>query len=93
MFDAVTRYSVKDSGCGLSIFSEIALLLIDEVHLLNDPRGAVLEAIVSRIKMLSHNPELKSRSPAQVRFVAVSAIIPNIEDLGEICILWLVLIV
>ncbi|KAM1015098.1 hypothetical protein ACFX1T_044828 [Malus domestica] len=80
-FDAVTRYRAKDGG--MSFFSDIALLLIDEVHLLNDPRGAVLEAIVSRIKMLAQNPELKSSSLAQVRFLAVSATIPNIEDLAE----------
>lgn len=67
----------------MGFFSDIALLLIDEVHLLNDPRGAVLEGIVSRIKMLAHNPEMKSSSLAHVRFLAVSATIPNIEDLGK----------
>ncbi|KAK8487850.1 hypothetical protein V6N11_047407 [Hibiscus sabdariffa] len=66
---------------GLSFFSDIALLLIDEVHLLNDLRGAALEAIVSRIKMLSRNPEMKSSALASVRFLAVSATIRNIEDL------------
>ncbi|XP_050271163.1 DExH-box ATP-dependent RNA helicase DExH17 isoform X3 [Quercus robur] len=80
-FDAVTRYRIKDGG--LSFFSDIALLLIDEVHLLNDPRGATLEAIVSRIKMLSRNPELRSSPLAHVRFLAVSATIPNVEDLAE----------
>ncbi|XVE67890.1 hypothetical protein DITRI_Ditri09bG0024200 [Diplodiscus trichospermus] len=80
-FDAVTRYRIKDGG--LSFFSDIALLLIDEVHLLNDLRGAALEAIVSRIKMLARNPEMKSSSLSSVRFLAVSATIPNIEDLAE----------
>ncbi|KAF2308517.1 hypothetical protein GH714_010237 [Hevea brasiliensis] len=80
-FDAVTRYRIKDGG--LSFFSDIALLLIDEVHLLNDPRGAALEAIVSRIKMLAHNPEMKSSTLSCVRFLAVSATIPNIEDIAE----------
>ncbi|KAH9790843.1 DExH-box ATP-dependent RNA helicase DExH17 [Citrus sinensis] len=78
-FDAVTRYRIKDGG--LSFFSDIAILLIDEVHLLNDPRGAALEAIISRIKMLACNPEMKSSSLASVRFLAVSATIPNIEDI------------
>ncbi|KAK8496422.1 hypothetical protein V6N12_066236 [Hibiscus sabdariffa] len=78
-FDAVTRYHMKNGG--LSFFSDIALLLIDEVHLLNDLRGAALEAIVSRIKMLSRNPEMKSSALASVRFLAVSATIRNIEDL------------
>ncbi|XP_043725479.1 DExH-box ATP-dependent RNA helicase DExH17 [Telopea speciosissima] len=80
-FDAVTRYHIRDGG--LSFFSDIALVLIDEVHLLNDPRGAALEAIVSRIKMLSRNPEMKSSPLSNVRFLAVSATIPNIEDLAE----------
>lgn len=80
-FDAVTRYRINDGG--LSFFGDIALVLIDEVHFLNDPRGAALEAIVSRIKMLSHKPELKSSALANVRFLAVSATIPNIDDLGK----------
>ncbi|KAG5624417.1 hypothetical protein H5410_009635 [Solanum commersonii] len=80
-FDAVTRYRINDGG--LSFFGDIALVLIDEVHLLNDPRGAALEAIVSRIKMLSRKPELKSSALANVRFLAVSATIPNIDDLAE----------
>ncbi|KAI3467038.1 hypothetical protein Pfo_023701, partial [Paulownia fortunei] len=80
-FDAVTRYRIKDGG--LSFFSDIALVLIDEVHLLNDPRGAALEAIVSRIKMLACNPEMQSSPLSFVRFLAVSATIPNINDLAE----------
>ncbi|KAK9117209.1 hypothetical protein Sjap_016156 [Stephania japonica] len=80
-FDAVTRYRIKDGG--LSFFSDIGLLLIDEVHLLNDQRGASLEAIVSRIKMLAKNPEMNSSALARVRFIAVSATIPNVEDLAE----------
>ncbi|KAK9683522.1 hypothetical protein RND81_10G147700 [Saponaria officinalis] len=80
-FDAVTRFRIRDGG--LSYFSDIGLLLIDEVHLLNDPRGAALEAIVSRIKMLSCRPEMKSNPLALVRFIAVSATIPNLEDLAD----------
>ena len=77
----MSRYGIE--GGGLSFFSDIALLLIDEVHLLNDPRGAALEAIVSRIKIVSCNSKMKLNPLAQVRLVAVSATIPNIEDLGN----------
>ncbi|RYQ96055.1 hypothetical protein Ahy_B08g091543 isoform B [Arachis hypogaea] len=80
-FDAVSRYGIE--GGGLSFFSDIALLLIDEVHLLNDPHRAALEAIVSRIKIVSCNPKMKLNPLAQVHLVAVSATIPNIEDLAE----------
>jgi ATP-dependent DNA helicase HFM1/MER3 len=53
----------------------VKLFLIDEVHILKDPRGATLEAIVSRMKKMSAN----------VRFVALSATIPNSHDVA----LWL----
>ncbi|KAI3784705.1 hypothetical protein L1987_43808 [Smallanthus sonchifolius] len=80
-FDSVTRFGIKDGG--LSFFSDISLVLIDEVHLLNDPRGAALEAIVSRIKMIGRSPQMKTSPLAHVRFLAVSATIPNIDDLAE----------
>ncbi|CAJ2505682.1 Uu.00g130760.m01.CDS01 [Anthostomella pinea] len=51
----------------------IRLVLIDEVHILKDARGATLEAVVSRMKTIG----------AQVRFVALSATLPNIEDIAK----------
>ena len=40
--------------------AQIALVLIDEVHLLNESRGSALEAgVVSRIKMVSQIRELR----------------------------------
>ncbi|KAL6634739.1 hypothetical protein ACP70R_027410 [Stipagrostis hirtigluma subsp. patula] len=80
-FDSMSRHGTRDGGLGF--FGDIALVLIDEVHLLNDPRGAALEAVVSRIKMLSRSGNMKSSALASVRFVAVSATIPNIEDIAE----------
>ncbi|KAG2659864.1 ATP-dependent DNA helicase MER3 homolog [Panicum virgatum] len=80
-FDSMSRHGIRDGGLGF--FSDIALVLIDEVHLLNDPRGAALEAVVSRIKMLSQHGNMKYSPLASVRFVAVSATIPNIEDIAE----------
>jgi len=79
-FDSMSRHGIRDGGLGF--FSDIALVLIDEVHLLNDPRGAALEAVVSRLKMLSRHENMKSSPLASVRFVAVSATIPNIDDIG-----------
>ena len=79
-FDSMSRHGIK--GGRLGFFCDIALVLIDEVHLLNDPRGAALEAVVSRIKMLSRHDNMKSFPLANVRFIAVSANIPNIEDIG-----------
>ncbi|KAE8553695.1 hypothetical protein EYB25_005077 [Talaromyces marneffei] len=50
----------------------IRLFLIDEVHVLNETRGAALEAVVSRMKSVGSN----------VRFIALSATIPNSEDIA-----------
>lgn len=50
----------------------VKLLLIDEVHILNDNRGAVLEAVVSRMKSIS----------TDIRFVALSATVPNFQDVA-----------
>lgn len=50
----------------------VALFLIDEVHILKDIRGATLEAVVSRMKSIG----------ADVRFMALSATIPNSEDIA-----------
>lgn len=51
----------------------IRLVLIDEVHILNDVRGATLEAVVSRMKTIS----------TDVRFVALSATVPNLQDVAK----------
>ena len=80
-FDTITRRH-RDHG-GLSFFGDISLLLIDEVHLLSETRGAALEAVVSRLKMLARYPEMKGFPLAGIRFVAVSATVPNIEDIGR----------
>lgn len=79
--DIITRRH-RDRG-GMSFFGDIGLLLIDEVHLLSETRGAALEAVVSRLKMLARFPEIKGCPLSAIRFVAVSATVPNIEDLGD----------
>ena len=50
----------------------VKLFLIDEVHILRESRGATLEAVVSRMKSVG----------SSVRFVALSATVPNSEDVA-----------
>ncbi|XP_031193013.1 probable ATP-dependent DNA helicase HFM1 isoform X2 [Mastomys coucha] len=68
-----------------SFIQLVRLFLIDEVHVIKDEnRGPTLEAVVSRMKTVqSLSRALDSASPAPVRFVAVSATIPNAEDIAE----------
>ena len=51
----------------------VELFLIDEVHILKDMRGATLEAVVSRMKTIGAN----------VRFIALSATVPNSDDIAR----------
>ena len=67
-WDSMTR-KWKDH---LKLMQMVKLFLIDEVHILKDSRGATLEAVVSRMKSVRSN----------VRFVALSATVPNSNDIA-----------
>ena len=70
-WDSITR-RWKDH---VKLMRLVKLFLIDEVHILKESRGATLEAVVSRMKSIG----------SSVRFVALSATIPNSQDVA----LWL----
>ncbi len=53
---------------------DVTCLVVDEIHLLDSPdRGAVLEVLITKMRTL--NPEL--------RIIALSATIPNVEEIAE----------
>ncbi|XP_069089313.1 probable ATP-dependent DNA helicase HFM1 [Pleurodeles waltl] len=65
----------------------VRLFLIDEVHVVKDEsRGATLEVVVSRMKTIQSSLSKMSVNPEEtipMRFVAVSATIPNAADIAE----------
>lgn len=67
-WDSITRKWSDFS----KLLEMVKLFLIDEVHILKDNRGATLEAVVSRMK----------KSGVSVRFVALSATVPNSNDIA-----------
>ncbi|GAA5808710.1 hypothetical protein MFLAVUS_002105 [Mucor flavus] len=67
-WDAITRRCIDSK----QLMQLIKLFLIDEVHILNEKRGACLEACVSRMQTIGHN----------LRFIAVSATVPNLQDIA-----------
>ncbi|KAH8801628.1 Sec63 Brl domain-containing protein [Xylogone sp. PMI_703] len=67
-WDSITR-KWKDY---IRLLQMVKLFLIDEVHIIKDSRGATLEAVVSRMKSVGTN----------VRFVALSATVPNSHDIA-----------
>lgn len=70
-WDIITRKSGDRTYTQL-----VRLLIIDEIHLLHDDRGPVLEAIVARtLRQVEATQEL-------VRIVGLSATLPNYEDVA-----------
>ncbi|KAA1069721.1 Sec63 [Puccinia graminis f. sp. tritici] len=68
-WDSMTRRWFEFS----KLLNKIRLVCIDEVHMLNEERGSVLEVIVARMKTLGTN----------IRLIALSATVPNISDVAE----------
>lgn len=70
-WDIVTRKSGDRTYTQL-----VKLLIIDEIHLLHDNRGPVLESIVARtVRQIETTKEL-------IRLVGLSATLPNYEDVA-----------
>jgi ATP-dependent DNA helicase HFM1/MER3 len=70
------------------LLGAIDLLIIDEIHHLGeDNRGATLEAVIVRMRTLNDTfhekapPSARLKSP--MRFVSLSAALPNVSDIGE----------
>lgn len=71
-WDIITRKATDTSYTRL-----VRLVIIDEIHLLHDERGPVLESIVSRtIRKTEQTGE-------PVRLVGLSATLPNYRDVGS----------
>ncbi|KAJ3643308.1 hypothetical protein Zmor_026030 [Zophobas morio] len=70
-WDIITR-----KGGEKTFASLVRLIIIDEIHLLHDERGPVLEALVARtIRMIEATQE-------DVRIVGLSATLPNYQDVA-----------
>jgi ATP-dependent DNA helicase HFM1/MER3 len=68
----------RAKGLAGSIIRKIDILCIDEIHTVGEERGAVLEAIISRFKLMAIADG--RRGP---RIVAVSATIKNVDDIAD----------
>jgi ATP-dependent DNA helicase HFM1/MER3 len=79
--DALSRRCF-DSG-SMSFISDVALLLIDEVHVVSEDRGPTLEAgVVCRLQTLGSMPQLSNTNLHSLRIVAASASVPNVQDIA-----------
>jgi ATP-dependent DNA helicase HFM1/MER3 len=66
------------------LINNLTLFMVDEVHLLADKtRGSLLEALITRIKTISQMKEFSKQKIANLRLMAVSATLGNIEQVAE----------
>jgi activating signal cointegrator complex subunit 3 len=71
-WDVITR-----KGGEVGVAASVRLLIIDEVHLLNDERGPVIETLVARTARLVES------SQSMIRVVGLSATLPNYRDVAS----------
>jgi activating signal cointegrator complex subunit 3 len=71
-WDVITR-----KGGDVAVASLVRLLILDEVHLLADERGPVIETLVARTL------RQVEASQSMIRIVGLSATLPNYKDIGE----------
>ncbi|KPI90822.1 putative DEAD/DEAH box helicase-like protein [Leptomonas seymouri] len=80
-WDSITR-RWKETEV-MAIVNSVALLLLDEVHTVQEERGAAMEAIVSRVKAIQAATAHDAVNCAATRIVAISGTLPNILDMAE----------
>lgn len=73
---------------GKTFVKRVKLLVLDEVHLLGEERGAVLEAIVSRTRFISHvlksdDGDRQSSENEATRIIGLSTALENPLDLAN----------
>ncbi|KAK4450119.1 putative helicase [Podospora aff. communis PSN243] len=72
-WDVVTRKGTGDT----ELVQKVRLLIIDEVHMLHDERGAVLESLVARTQRQVESTQ------SLIRVVGLSATLPNYVDVAD----------
>ena len=93
-WDLISRGWRGSNGSDARAFvKDVRLLVIDEIHLLGEERGAVLEAIVSRTRFISKLIESENRDVNQddhstantevTRIIGLSTAISNPHDLAD----------
>lgn len=72
-WDVVTRKGTGDT----ELVQKVRLLIIDEVHMLHDERGAVIESLVARTERQVESTQ------SLIRIVGLSATLPNYVDVSD----------
>jgi hypothetical protein len=83
----------SNASNGKAFVKRVKLLVIDEIHLVGEERGAVLEAIVSRTRFISRvlkqeeNGAADSSDKEATRIIGLSTALENPLDIADWCVL------
>eukprot|EP01054_Gregarina_sp_Poly1_P009530 Gregarina_sp_Poly_1__9529@NODE_59_length_17172_cov_76_315580_g50_i0_p1_GENE_NODE_59_length_17172_cov_76_315580_g50_i0NODE_59_length_17172_cov_76_315580_g50_i0_p1_ORF_typecomplete_len2257_score414_55Sec63/PF02889_16/6_8e81Sec63/PF02889_16/1_2e62DEAD/PF00270_29/3_1e03DEAD/PF00270_29/1_6e26DEAD/PF00270_29/6_6e15DEAD/PF00270_29/1_7e03Helicase_C/PF00271_31/1_1e16Helicase_C/PF00271_31/0_00051Helicase_PWI/PF18149_1/2_9e23ResIII/PF04851_15/1_9e14ResIII/PF04851_15/1_9e03ResIII/PF04851_15/0_15Flavi_DEAD/P len=71
------KWDIITRKCGERTYTQlVGLMIFDEIHLLHDTRGPVLEALIARMHRQRHVTR------QDIRLVGLSATLPNYEDVA-----------
>lgn len=76
-WDVITRKGDNDDT-NASLTNKVNLVVIDEIHLLGEDRGYVLECVIARLL------RRLVRKQHRIRIVGLSATLPNYKEVGEL---------
>ncbi|CAD7959463.1 unnamed protein product [Amoebophrya sp. A120] len=78
-WDVMTRNSTSGGGASdtTSLQKLVELIIVDEIHLLHESRGAVIESVIARTLRYQES------SGHFTRLVGLSATLPNYKDVGD----------
>lgn len=80
----LNSFSESNLSNGKAFVKRVRLLVIDEIHLLGEERGAVLEAIVSRTRFISKFIEKNEKDEHEyTRLIGLSTALANPYDLAD----------
>ncbi|CCJ29959.1 unnamed protein product [Pneumocystis jirovecii] len=72
-WDVVTRKSAGDT----ELIQKVRLIILDEIHMLQDERGTVIETLVARTQRYVES------SQTMIRIIGLSATLPNYVDVAK----------
>jgi activating signal cointegrator complex subunit 3 len=82
----------SNASNGKAFVKRVKLLIIDEIHLVGEERGAVLEAIVSRTRFISRVLKQEENGAGEgsdmeaTRIIGLSTALENPMDIADWCV-------
>ncbi|OAG29571.1 hypothetical protein NEDG_00704 [Nematocida displodere] len=71
------KFDISTRKISSALLQQVGLVILDEVHILNDSRGPVIEGLVARLKVTTASLQRRTR------MLGISATLPNARDVAD----------